>query len=46
MGQITVNLSQAIRIAQGSSIKIKMYQQLPVQVIASFFVLLTCEGGW
>eukprot|EP01114_Cavostelium_apophysatum_P017681 TRINITY_DN5311_c0_g1_i1.p1 TRINITY_DN5311_c0_g1~~TRINITY_DN5311_c0_g1_i1.p1 ORF type:complete len:613 (+),score=123.37 TRINITY_DN5311_c0_g1_i1:378-2216(+) len=32
MGTITVNLSQALRIAQGSSIKITLRQQLPVQV--------------
>ena len=31
-GQITVNLSQAIRIAQGKKVKITMHQKLPVQV--------------
>jgi len=32
MGTIQVNLSKAIRIAQGSSIKITLHQALPVQV--------------
>ena len=31
-GTIQVNLSKAIRIAQGSSIKITLHQTLPVQV--------------